>query len=73
MNLVKVDALKLTDDPVDLREKLSLTHCDSLFSTYAVCQPPAHPQTNWLLMWDCRKIPQVGGNLIFADTVAYPE
>lgn len=49
----------------NLRDKLSLIHCDSLFSTYAVCQPPAHPQTNWLLMWDCRKIPQVGGKQIF--------
>lgn len=35
-------------------------NCVSLFSTCAVCPPPAHPQTNWLLTLDCRKIPQVG-------------
>lgn len=33
--------------------------CFSLSSTCAVCPPPAHPQTNWLLMLDFRKIPQV--------------
>ena len=42
-----------------------LFNCFS-FSTCAACLPPVHPQTNWLLMWDCKKIPQVVVKEIYA-------